>query len=255
MPYQRECAYPPCKKPFTTLFVHQRCCSRACGAHNRTLETHDQLKVYFLKNVTQTSNTHDCWLWKGSRNDQGYGMAFVRRSKIRAHRLAYELFVGPLSSTEDVLHSTTCTSRACVNWHHLRLGTHQENMRDKVLSGSQPRGSRHYRSRLTEVQVRDILRDFHVHGITISRLSDRYGISVVTVHDIVYRKTWTHVLSDQFPPPSRDGRSTVTPALVQEMRRLYTEQRYSCRALAEKYSLTPDHVRKICLRLAWREVP
>lgn len=254
MSYQRTCAFEECSKHFTTLFIKQRCCSRSCGAKHRAKTTEEALKAYFLKNIVSTTRK-ECWPWQGSLNDQGYGMAFVRRTKVRAHRLAYELFVGPLDKDQDILHSIHCTTRSCVNWHHLHIGTHQENMHDKIVSGSQPRGSKHYLSRLTEIQVREILYDFHIHGISLSRLADRYGISIVTVHDIIYRKTWTHVVPDKYPPPTQDGRSTVNAAIVQDIRRLHTKESVPYTELAMRYGLTPDHVRKICLRLAWKQIP
>ncbi|HEY5868958.1 MAG TPA: HNH endonuclease [Candidatus Tectomicrobia bacterium] len=38
-------------------------------------------------------------------------------------------------------------------------------------------------------------------------IAERKGRSIVTIHDIIYRKTWQHVASGLYPAPVTDGRS------------------------------------------------
>lgn len=72
----------------------------------------------------------DCWEWQAYRYPSGYGHFQIRKGKWEyAHRLAYRLAVGPLGKLH-VLHS--CDNPPCCNPKHLRLGTHQENMQDRV---------------------------------------------------------------------------------------------------------------------------
>jgi hypothetical protein len=37
-----------------------------------------------------------CWLWTGTRRRDGYGLVSVGGKQQRAHRVSYELFVGPI---------------------------------------------------------------------------------------------------------------------------------------------------------------
>jgi hypothetical protein len=76
--------------------------------------------------------TDDCWLWQGSRNDKGYGHIRVDRRLHGAHRVAYELVVGPIPDGLVIDH--LCRVRNCVRPDHLETVTNAENLR-RGLSG------------------------------------------------------------------------------------------------------------------------
>jgi len=68
-----------------------------------------------------------CWNWTGAARD-GYG-TFRERHQGRthlAHRLAYELLVGPIP--EGKLLDHRCRNTLCVRPDHLRPVTHKQNM-------------------------------------------------------------------------------------------------------------------------------
>lgn len=68
-----------------------------------------------------------CWLWVASCQPSGYGQ--IRRGKTTAlaHRVAYELLVGPIGDGLDLDH--LCRVRSCVNPAHLEPVTRRENAR------------------------------------------------------------------------------------------------------------------------------
>lgn len=81
-----------------------------------------------------------CWEWLGSKNSQGYGnfgtryrAGSNRRYVIeKAHRVAYELCIGPIPEGMTLDH--LCRNHSCVNPAHLEAVTNREN----VLRGTGP---------------------------------------------------------------------------------------------------------------------
>lgn len=77
-----------------------------------------QLWKKFLAKMEETPD--GCWNWTGSRNNKGYG-----QHTILAHRLAYEMFVGPIPDDLGLDHA--CVNPPCVNPTHLRPMSQADN--------------------------------------------------------------------------------------------------------------------------------
>lgn len=74
-------------------------------------------------------HTDTCWLWIGRTNgSEGYGKLSWHNADVYAHRLSWELHVGPVPLGLWVLHR--CDNPPCVRPDHLFLGTHEDNMLD-----------------------------------------------------------------------------------------------------------------------------
>ena len=72
-----------------------------------------------------------CWWWMGARDAYGYGALGGNyqygRKTLKAHRMAYELFVGPIPNELPLDHK--CQNHRCVNPEHLEPVTYAENNR------------------------------------------------------------------------------------------------------------------------------
>lgn len=113
-----------------------------------------------------------CWIWRLSRNRDGYGVEWDGKAMRLAHRVAYERENGaiPAGLTLDHL----CRERSCVRPDHLEVVTQAENVR------------RGRRAKLTVHQVHEIRKS----GATQKVLARRYGISPSQVSRIKRGKSW-----------------------------------------------------------------
>lgn len=133
-----------------------------------------------------------CWVWTGSnKNKFGHGAFKLgnRKSKVLyAHRMAWELYVGPIPLGLMVLHRCDCP--CCVNPHHLFLGTHSDNMNDMVSKGRNIKGSSSPQAKINESIA---LKIKSMRGTPTKEIAFIFGISRQSVADIIYGRTWKHV--------------------------------------------------------------
>ena len=74
-----------------------------------------------------------CWLWLAAVTGNGYGKIRDQMRNRSAHRVAYKLYCGPIPDGLCVRH--ICDVSICVNPDHLLVGTHHENVMDRVYRG------------------------------------------------------------------------------------------------------------------------
>jgi predicted RNA-binding Zn-ribbon protein involved in translation (DUF1610 family) len=78
----------------------------------------------------------ECWLWTAGGHSEGYGTTAIKTDGewrgVYAHRIAYELAVGPIPPGKEIHH--VCGVRRCVNPAHLEAVTRGEHVR--ILYGN-----------------------------------------------------------------------------------------------------------------------
>jgi hypothetical protein len=102
-----------------------------------------------------------CRIWTGYVNPAtGYGLCAPfdpARSPEGAHRVAFQVFNGPIPDGKEVSH--TCDKKLCVERTHLVAETHAENMarargpRGAVALGQRRRRERERRERRARVEA------------------------------------------------------------------------------------------------------
>lgn len=73
-----------------------------------------------------------CWVWQGYQR-RGYGRIMGKTRHDTAHRLSYELFVGPIPAGLTIDH--LCHNTLCVNPAHLEAVTLRENIARRDNAG------------------------------------------------------------------------------------------------------------------------
>lgn len=162
-----------------------------------------QLDNRFWSKVEKGPN---CWLWKATRNNQGYGQYWDSRRKklVLSHRASWEMAEGnDIPKGLCVLHR--CDTPACVRPSHLKLGTQADNLKDMASKGrsasgnrnglrihpeSAPRGIRNGQSKLTWEEVKRA-REIRINdGWPLRKLAVEFQVSLSTMYDIISEKSW-----------------------------------------------------------------
>lgn len=126
------------------------------------------------------------------RNEAGYPKISVDGKKLNMSRYIYELNYDKIPPDMLVMH--ICDNPSCINPLHLKLGSHQENMVDRNNKQRQARGENNGRSKLTEGQVKEILRS----NLPKRRLAKMYGVVPAVIRKIKNGVLWRHVYDRVF---------------------------------------------------------
>lgn len=68
--------------------------------------------------MSYVSKTETCWLWTGAQR-KGYGVIRIAGKSVSAHRVAYEMLVGPIAEGMQIDH--LCRQPLCVRPSHLEV--------------------------------------------------------------------------------------------------------------------------------------
>lgn len=114
-----------------------------------------------------------------------------RRKSYLTHRLVALTFIGtPPTERHQVAHIDGSKQNNSVS--NLRWATPEENQADRKTHGTSNTGSRHPRSKLTEIDVIE-MRALRSKGHTSKEIAQRYGIGQAYASSIVCGRFWKHV--------------------------------------------------------------
>lgn len=150
----------------------------------------------FWKKVKKGSPS-ECWIWTASLNFYGYGQISRKRSvPIRANIASWILNRGPVPKGMCVCHH--CDNPACVNPDHLFIGTHQDNVDDKMrkgryFKGPPLNGEINPASKLVDEDVFKIRKMYALGNTTQRKIAKIFNVSQSAIWRVVTRENWTHV--------------------------------------------------------------
>lgn len=185
----------------------------------------------FINLLKKTSN-ESCWLYLSGKDKDGYGRLTLDGKRIRAHRFAYELF-NNTKIPEGMIICHKCDNPPCCNPTHLFLGTHQDNIKDKVNKGRGWNpilyGEKNGNSKLTDIEREEIrkLRKQYP-DITAGRISEIYNIS---------RGALVTIIGYKFKQTTEKERD--------EIYELYRTNKYTQKDIAKIYDITQPCVCRI----------
>lgn len=142
----------------------------------------------FWSKVHISNNIDDCWDWQQGCDKYGYGKFVFNNIRIKSHRFAWMITNGQIPEGLYILHS--CDNRKCCNPKHLFLGTHLDNIKDKVAKGRQLKWEDNPLHKLTIEQVKEIRRLYAGGDITQRILGIQFNVSEMTISRIVSFKAW-----------------------------------------------------------------
>lgn len=128
-----------------------------------------------------------CWLWVGATTSRDYGHMWLEGKMVLAHRIAYELYMGPIPEEKQALHK--CDITICVNPSHLFLGDHIDNMKDMVMKGRVAVGENHGKSKFTTEQILSIRKDPRSYR----DIATDYGTTKGYISLIKNKKRWGYL--------------------------------------------------------------
>ncbi len=151
----------------------------------------ESLKKRILRNYEEVNG---CWNWKKYKNSLGYGIINVKGKIHLAHRISWQIFKGEIPESLLICH--TCDNPSCINPNHLWMGTNKENQEDmfKKNRSRHVRGDDHSSSKLDSEKVKKIRSLSKPRYYTAKRLAEEFKVSEVTIHNIIYGRTWRHLL-------------------------------------------------------------
>lgn len=121
----RMCAVETCN-------AESRGSSLWCNRHRQRVRKHGdpahERWPATLARIMRRITFGDCWEWSGSViKSTGYGQVWADGTNHLAHRVVYELLIGPIPEGLQLDH--LCRNRRCVNPEHLEPVTGKENIR------------------------------------------------------------------------------------------------------------------------------
>lgn len=139
----------------------------------------------FMKYVEKSDG---CWIWKGRKDKDGYGLFDLHGHSVRAHRASHLLNIGDPGDLH-VLH--TCDNPSCVNPNHLYAGTRSQNMQDMVNRKRRNiNGEKNGNAKLSNRDAVELRNLYATGDFTQRELALKFAVSPATVSNIVTKKKY-----------------------------------------------------------------
>ena len=147
-------------------------------------------------NKVDKKSDDECWGWHGVGDQYGRCRIRIMGKKYLSYRVSWVIHHGDIPEGLCVCH--TCDNPVCTNPAHLFLGSQRDNILDMEEKGRALHlaGEQHYKSKLTEKEVVEILQKYVPFVYTTGMLAKEYGVERTTISCIINGKTWKYIDRD-----------------------------------------------------------
>lgn len=116
------------------------------------------------------------------------------------HRLVLEAFIGPCPTGMEGCHNDGDQSNNHLG--NLRWDTYKNNQADRAKHGTDHRGEKNSRSKLTDAAVVAAIGELS-RGLTLKEVSQRHGVSHHTIWSVARGISWRHIPRSPLPETLR----------------------------------------------------
>lgn len=170
-----------CQKHYWRVYRH--------GDHNKVSRQPNGTCQEYFHNVVLTYDGDECLIWPYARSTKGYGRVSKDGKQAQASRLVCEDVNGPPPTPDhEAAHSCGNGHLGCVTKRHLRWATSKENHADRLVHGTDNRGERSGKAKLTEEDVRKIRA---LRGVkTQKEIAAEFGVTPTNISMIQTGHNW-----------------------------------------------------------------
>ena len=151
--------------------------------------------------LVEVGEDDECWLWTGSVDKDGYGwfswrLGPKKHRNINAARYSLMMKLNNYDLPTELMTCHECPNKHCVNPNHLREDDAAGNAADMISAGTLVQGEKHYCSKLTDAQRKEILelysKPHNPYGWNIM-IGKKYGVDKQIVRRLVAGLTAKHL--------------------------------------------------------------
>lgn len=178
------------------------------------------------------------------RNDGYIMVSTSENGKVQhhfAHRKMYQIHKGEIPLKMSIMHA--CDNPACINPEHLVLGSHKENMTDKMAKGRNNNCKGNFTASRV-LSAKDVIWiKNNLDKYTDKEIGEMYGVVYQTIFYIREGSNWAHISKYDNPNDIKFGK--VKSRFTFEDIELIKDYSMSLPELSEKYNCSKNTISMI----------
>lgn len=145
------------------------------------------------KRIEYEVDDNGCWNYTSHHFSNGYPRFKRKRKGYNLSNYVYNL-INQVCILPGFVILHKCDNPACINPEHLTLGTHKDNVDDKIQKGRDVTivGSERSTAILDEEKVREIKIKLR-NNQSMASIAREYGVAPTTIQNIRDGRNWKHV--------------------------------------------------------------